>query len=136
MMNIKKQFIKSRIKLEVVSNAPGKLEIYVAQIKKVEQEYKVYEGYAENALLLLKGVKSLQIDYPKGIAAIHYDPKITGPHKVFKWLQVMIDIGIDYYDELKPIWEKQPEVEEAIRVKQIWEKMKPVLEEALSKTIY
>ena len=38
MLGIKKQFIKNMIKLEVVGNAPGKLQIYVAQIKKIEDE--------------------------------------------------------------------------------------------------
>ena len=34
MLGIKKQLIKSMIKLEVVGNAPGRLQVYVAQIKK------------------------------------------------------------------------------------------------------
>ena len=53
MLGIKKQLIKSMIKLEVVGNAPGRLQVYVAQIKKVEDEYKHYEVYAKNAILLL-----------------------------------------------------------------------------------
>ena len=125
MLGIKKQFIKSMIKLEIVSNTPGKLQVYVAQIKKVENEYKQYEYYAENAMMLLKGVESLDVDYQKGVATIKYDPNVVDVQKIYRWLQMMIDIGVDYYDELKPVWEK--EGDEAQKIEVIWQKMKPIL---------
>lgn len=131
MLGIKKQFIKSMIKLEIVSNTPGKLQVYVAQIKKVEDEYKQYEYYAENAMLLLKGVESLDVDYQKGVATIKYDVGIVDVQRIYKWLQMMIDIGIDYYDELKPMWEK--EGDEVQKIEGIWKKMKPVLLVQLAK---
>lgn len=131
MLGIKKQFIKSMIKLEIVSNTPGKLQVYTAQIKKVENEYKQYEYYAENALLLIKGVQSLDVDYQKGLATIKYDPSVVDVQKIYKWLQMMIDIGIDYYDELKPMWEKDGD--ETKKVEAIWQKMKPILLMQLTK---
>lgn len=131
MLGIKKQLIKSMIKLEIVSNTPGKLQVYVAQIKKVENEYKQYEYYAENALMLLKGVQSLDVDYQKGIATIKYDPSVVDVQKIYRWLQMMIDIGIDYYDELKLVWEKDGD--EAQKVEAIWQRMKPVLLVQLTK---
>lgn len=133
MLGIKKQFIKSMIKLEVVSNTPGKLQLYVAQIKKIEDEYKIYEIYAEHALLLLNGVENLQVDYPKGIMTITYDNEIVSVQRIMKWLQLMIDIGVDYYDELKNYWEKQPNVEESVKVDQMWKKMRPILQSSLTK---
>ena len=131
MLGIKKQFIKSMIKLEIVSNTPGKLQVYVAQIKKVEDEYKQYEYYAENAMMLLKGVESLDVDYQKGVATIKYDPSVVDVQKIYRWLQMMIDIGIDYYDELKLVWEKDGD--EAQKVEAIWQRMKPVLLAQLAK---
>lgn len=131
MLGIKKQFIKSMIKLEVVNSTPDKLQIYVAQIKKVEDEYKQYEYYAENALMLLKGVQSLDVDYQKGIATIKYDSQIVNAQKIYRWLQVMIDIGIDYYDDLKPMWEQEGDETQKIEV--IWQRIKPVLLVELSK---
>jgi len=125
MLGIKKQFIKSMIKLEIVSNTPGKLQVYVAQIKKVENEYKQYEYYAENAMMLLKGVESLDVDYQKGVATIKYDSNVVDVQKIYRWLQMMIDIGVDYYDELKPVWENEGDESQKIEI--IWKKMKPIL---------
>ena len=131
MLGIKKQFIKSMIKLEVVGNAPGKLQIYVAQIKKVEDEYKQYEYYAKNAISLLNGVQDLDADYEKGIINIKYDTSKVNAQQIYKWLQIIVDIGVDYYDELKAIWEKDEN--EAQKVEEIWQRMSPVLTKALAK---
>ena len=131
MLGIKKQFIKSMIKLEVVGNAPGKLQIYVAQIKKIEDEYKQYEYYAQNAISLLNGVQDLDADYEKGIINIKYDTAKVNAQQIYKWLQVIVDIGVDYYDELKGIWEKDGDEDQ--KAEEIWQRMRPVLIKALAK---
>ena len=131
MLGIKKQLIKSMIKLEVVGNAPGELQIYVAQIKKVEEEYKHYQIYAEHAIELLKGVQDLDTDYQKGVVTIKYDPNEVNAQQIYKWLQIIIDIGIDYYDDLKLIWEAEGDEDQ--KVEMIWQRMKPVLMKAMAK---
>lgn len=131
MLGIKKQFIKNMIKLEVVSNTPGKLQIYVAQIKKVEDQYKIYEPYGQRAITLLPGTKDITVDYDKGLLTINYDPNQVTVQKVYNWLQVMIDVGIDYYDEIKASWNMQGN--EAENVEKVWQKMKPILVAQLGK---
>ena len=131
MLGIKKQLIKSMIKLEVVGNAPGELQIYVAQIKKVEDEYKHYQIYAEHAIELLKGVQDLDTDYQKGVVTIKYDPNEVNAQQIYKWLQIILDIGIDYYDDLKLMWEAEGDEDQ--KVEMIWQRMKPVLMKAMAK---
>lgn len=131
MLGIKKQFIKNMIKLEVVSNTPGKLQIYVAQIKKVEDEYKRYETYAQKAITLMPGINNIDVDYDKGILMINYDPNQVSVQKVYNWLQVMIDVGIDYYDDIKAGWDMQGN--EGENVEKVWQKMRPVLLAQLGK---
>lgn len=131
MLGIKKQLIKSMIKLEVVGNTPGTLQIYVAQLKKVEEEYKHYQIYAERAILLLKGVQDLDVDYMKGVVTIKYDSDIVNAQQIYKWVQVMIDLGIDYYDELKAIWEKDGDDDK--KAEEIWQRVKPALMTAIAK---
>ena len=104
MLGIKKQIIKNMIKLEVVGNTPGKLQIYIAQIKKVEDEYRKYEPYAVNGLSIMSGIEKLQVDYDKGVATIYYNTEVITAQKVYRWLQLLVDIGLDYYDDLKAKW--------------------------------
>lgn len=129
MLGIKKQFIKSMIKLEVVGNAPGRLQIYVAQIKKIQEEYKHYQVYAENAILMLNGVQDVDVDYLSGVVTIKYNADIVNPQQIYKWIQVIIDLGIDYYDELKAIWEKDGDEDQ--KVEEIWTLVKPALTKAI-----
>ncbi|MBE6023038.1 MAG: hypothetical protein E7231_07370 [Cellulosilyticum sp.] len=131
MLGIKKQLIKSMIKLEVVGNTPGKLQIYVAQLKKIDDEYKHYQAYAENAISLLKGINDFDVDYQKGIVTINYDTSVVNAQQIYRWLQVIVDIGIDYYEELKSVWDK--EGEDAQKVEEIWQRMRPILVAALAK---
>lgn len=131
MLGIKKQLIKSMIKLEVVGNAPGRLQIYVAQLKKIEDEYKRYQVYAENAIALLNGVQDFDVDYLKGIVTIKYDPNVVNAQQIYRWLQVIVDIGIDYYEELKSIWDQEGDEDQ--KVEAIWQRMQPVLVAALAK---
>ena len=130
MLGIKKQLIKSMIKLEVVGNTPGKLQIYVAQIKKVEDEYKHYQAYAEHALSLLNGIEGLDVDYMKGVATIKYDPNVVNAQQIYKWLQLLVDIGVEYYEDVKPIWEKEGDEDQ--KVEEIWQRMKPILMSAVT----
>ena len=125
MFGIKKQFIKNMIKLEVVSNTSGKLEIYISQIKKIEDMYKVYEIYANKAMMLLDGVKSVDVSYDRGLLIINYDETKLNPRQVYGWLQTMVDVGIEYYDEIKQNWNKN--AEESKEVEKIWNKMQPIL---------
>ena len=73
----------------------------------------------------------IAVDYDKGILTINYDPNQLTVQKVYNWLQVMIDVGIDYYDEIKAGWNMQGN--EAEQVEKVWQKMQPVLLSQLSK---
>lgn len=126
MFGLKKQFIKNMIKLEVVENIPDELKLYIAQVRQIEEDYKRHESYAEEAIKTLKGIEKVNVDYDKGVVTIKYDPKIVSVQRVYKWLQRMIDIGLDYYDELKGTWKTDGDQDQNVKV--VWEKMKPVLE--------
>lgn len=131
MLGIKKQLIKSMIKLEVVKNIPGTLQIYVSQIKKADDEYKCYQIYAEKGIEMLNGITHLAVDYPKGIVTVNYDQNVVTAKKIYKWLNTIVDLGVDYYDDLKPIWEG-PGTDDQ-KVEMIWKKVQPILTKALGK---
>ncbi len=131
MLGIKKQFIKNMIKLEVVANTPGKLQLYIAQIKKADDEYKKYQAYVERGIKLMKGIEDVQVDYEKGLLTIYYNPEVVSVQKVYKWLQVLVDIGIDYYDSLKASWDKNEDNDAQVEL--FWQKMKPILLTELTK---
>lgn len=131
MLGIKKQIIKNMIKLEVVKNDPGCLKIYVSQIKKADDEYKHYQIYAEKGIEMLKGITNLSVDYPNGVVTVNYDTKVVTANTIYKWLNKIVDLGVDYYDDLKPIWEGPGSDDQ--KVEMIWKKVQPILAVALKK---
>lgn len=124
MFGLKKHIIKSMIKMDVVNNLPGKLEIYVAQISQIEDEYKAYQHFAVDAIKLLKGVQNVSVNYETGILSIAYDNNVVSAQKIYAWLDTIIDIAIDHKDFIKDNWEKD--------VNMVWQKMQPILLKGLN----
>lgn len=80
---------------------------------------------------MLNGITHLAVDYPKGIVTVNYDQNVVTAKKIYKWLNTIVDLGVDYYDDLKPIWEG-PGTDDQ-KVEMIWKKVQPILTKALGK---
>lgn len=124
MFGLKKHFIKSMIKIDVVNNIPGSLTLHAAQISQVEDEYKSYEHFAIDALKLLKGINSVKVDYENGLVTIKYNNEIVTAGDIQNWIDAIVDVVIDNKDFIKDNWEKD--------VNLVWDKMKPILLQSLN----
>ncbi len=129
MLGIKKSIIKSMFKYEVVGNKPGDLQISVPKLKKVEEEDKKYAIYGERALKYLDGVQDVKIDYAKGLVDVIYDITKTTGRKIYKWIEIVVDLTIDNYEDYKDIWSKENLTDEDI------EKLWKIAEVFLAKNI-
>lgn len=123
-MNVlKKQFIKSMIKLTVIENTPGLLKIHIAKVSELDKVYKMYDKYILEAVNLLTGVEAVSIDYEKSILVIQYEDKTVKPLRVYHWIQTILDTTIDHLDFIKKYGESHTDYVTA--------KLKPVLQEQL-----
>ena len=120
MFGLKKNIIKSMIKVETISNEPGELKLFVKQIGEIEDEYKSYEHFALDALKILDGIKKVNVDYDRALITIIYDENIVSVGQIYKWIDILIDISLDYKDFIKDNWEKD--------VNMVWTKLRPILE--------
>lgn len=130
MFGIKKQLIKNAIKLEVVQSIPGKLVIYVAQIKKLDEAYKKYFPYVEEGIKFLKGIESVMVDYEKGLVSIKYDTDEVSAQKIYHWLTALVNRGVDEYEDVKKQFSKADFEEDKLdqTVEKIWQQVvKPAL---------
>lgn len=130
MFGIKKQLIKNAIKLEVVQSTPGKLVIYVAQIKKLEEEYKKYVPYAVEGIKFLEGIQNVTVDYEKGLVNIKYDIDKVSAQKIYKWLNALVNRGVDEYENVKKQFPKEDFETDKLdeNVEKIWQLVvKPAL---------
>ena len=98
MNKLKKQFIKSFIKLTVIENKPNILKVHVAKLSELDEKYKIYGRYLEDAIKLLKGIHSTHIDYEHSVIVIHYDEKSVTSQKVYYWMKLILDVTVDHLE--------------------------------------
>lgn len=120
MFGLKKNFIKSRIKIETISNTPGELKLFAKQLAEIEDEYKAYEHFVLDALKILGGIKRVNVDYDRALVTITYSENEVSADQIYKWIDILVDISLDNKEFIKDNWEKDANM--------VWAKLRPVLE--------
>ncbi len=124
MFGFKKNLIKSMIKIETISNEPGELKLYAKQITDIEDEYKNYEHFVLEAIQMLKGINKVNVDYDRGLVTIMYNETQVSAEEIYRWIDILIDISLDYKEFIKDNWEKD--------VNLVWAKLRPILEKRVA----
>ncbi len=104
-MSLKKQFIKSQLKLKLVSNTPGQLKIKIGALPRLENTYKGFEGQVVTLLKLLEGVTDVQTVFDTGVITLTYDADRLTDRQVMQWINVFIDTAIDNMQFIASNWE-------------------------------
>lgn len=95
MFGLKKQLIKNLIKFNVIENSSGLLKIQIERLSEIDNQFKIYEKYAAEAVKLLNGVEKIDTDYDKNTVTISYDRNRVTAQKIYSWLQVILDVTLD-----------------------------------------
>lgn len=119
MFGLKKNIIKSMIKIETVSSTPGELKLYAKQIADIDEEYKSYEHFVLDAIKVLEGITGVAVDYNQAIVTIKYNPNELDAAQIYKWIDILVDISLDNKEFIKDNWEKD--------VNLVWAKLNPIL---------
>lgn len=105
MIGLKKQLVKSFINPKVVSNKPGELIIQSNAVAKIDEEIKIYEKQAAELVKLLDGIEEVTINYQLNRIAIRYDVNKLTPYQVMRWVEIVIDVSIEYLEIIQDNWE-------------------------------
>ncbi|MEG0708223.1 MAG: hypothetical protein RR324_05390 [Cellulosilyticaceae bacterium] len=105
MIGLKKQLVKSFINLKVVSNKPGELIIQSNAMTKIDEGFKIYDKEGIELVKLLDGIQDVTADYQLTRITIKYDISKLTPHKVMKWVEIIIDVSLEYLEVIKEKWE-------------------------------
>lgn len=101
MKGLKKQLVKSFINLRVVSSVPGEIVIQSNAIAKIGEEFQGYDKQVESLALLLEGIQEVSVDYKANKIKIKYDTNKLTPKKILKWVEIIIDVAIDYLEVIQ-----------------------------------
>lgn len=105
MTGLKKQLVKSFINLKVVSNKPGELIIQSNAMTKIDEGFKIYDKEGVDLVKLLEGIQDITADYQLNRITIKYDVSKLTPQKVMKWVEVIIDVSLEYLEVIQEYWE-------------------------------
>lgn len=109
-MFFKNQFIKNYLKIQVVGQAPGLLEIQISNLSKLDKEYQGLEDEVKEFIQLLPGIEDLQTDFNTGRIKIYFDQNKLMARRVLGWINYIIDVAIAHFDFIKNNWEQSPEL--------------------------
>ena len=109
-MFFKNQFIKNYLKIQVVGQAPGLLEIQISNLSKLDKEYQGLEDEVKELIQLLPGIEDLQTDFNTGRIKIYFDQNKLMARRVLGWINYIIDVAIAHFDFIKNNWEQSPEL--------------------------
>ena len=109
-MFFKNQFIKNYLKIQVVGQAPGLLEIQISNLSKLDKEYQGLEDEVKELIKLLPGIEDLQTDFNTGRIKIYFDQNKLMARRVLGWINYIIDVAIAHFDFIKNNWEQSPEL--------------------------
>ena len=102
-MSLKKQIIKNYIKMQLLSNEPGKLHLKMANLASLNKDYVEFAPYVYEAIKMLKGVDDIQVDFNTGEVIVLYSDPLK-PEQIIRWINVIIDTAIDYMDFIAAKW--------------------------------
>lgn len=109
MNGLKKQLIKSFINIRIVSSTPGEIVLQTNALTKIGEEFKNYDKQVESLALVLDGIQEVVADYQTNRITIKYDSVKLTPKKVLKWVEIMIDVGIEYLEVIQKYGESNPD---------------------------
>lgn len=102
-MSLKKQIIKNYIKMQLLSNEPGKLHLKMANLASLSKDYVEFAPYVYDAIKMLKGVDDIEVDFNTGEVIVLYSDRLK-PEQIIRWINVIIDTAIDYMDFIASKW--------------------------------
>ena len=102
-MSLKKQIIKNYIKMQLLSNEPGKLHLKMANLASLSKDYVEFAPYVYDAIKMLKGVDDIEVNFNTGEVIVLYSDRLK-PEQIIRWINVIIDTAIDYMDFIASKW--------------------------------
>lgn len=104
-MSLKKQLIKNYLKMQLISNDVGKLQIRIGNLPQLDEKYKMFQENVIQLIKILPGIGNIDTNFKTGDVVINYNPSMLQPQQVIKWINVVIDVAIDQMKFISTYWE-------------------------------
>ena len=115
MNKIQETFLRVCLKPAVTSNLPGRLRLKFSKYKMLPKEAEPYLHYANDVMAMLPGVKDSVINARIGTALVLYDAQTTSSRQILRWVDIVVDTGLEIAKEIKPEEADEKQLEQVVR---------------------
>lgn len=83
------------LEFKVIERSPGRIILKFNAPEIIYNQLEAYDKYFKVAILLLDGINEVEFNYNIGTFFILYDKEKTREDKIFKWVNKIIEVGIE-----------------------------------------
>ena len=120
---IPKIVLKKLLEFQVIESTPGRISLKSNAPEIIYNQLEPYDKYFKVAILLLDGIDKVEFNYNIGTLYILYDIKRIDEDKVLKWVNKIIEIGVENQETIEEYSNTDIEYLEILLEKQLKEEL-------------
>ena len=108
-------FLRHCLKPRVECDLPGRLRISFSKYHLLPKEALPYLHYVQDVLTMLPGVTDVTVNARIGTALVLYDAQTTSSRQILRWVDIVVDTGLEIAKEIKPEEVNEQKLEQIVR---------------------
>ena len=108
-------FLRHCLKPRVECDLPGRLRMRFRHSEQLSKEALPYLHYVQDVLTMLPGVTDVTVNARIGTALVLYDAQTTSSRQILRWVDIVVDTGLEIAKEIKPEEVDEQKLEQIVR---------------------
>ena len=108
-------FLRHCLKPRVECDLPGRLRLRFRHSEQLPKEALPYLHYVQDVLKMLPGVTEITVNARIGTVLVIYDAGTTNTRQILRWVDIVVDTGLEIAKEIKPEEVDEESLERVVR---------------------
>ena len=108
-------FLRHCLKPRVECDLPGRLRLRFRHSEQLPKEALSYLHYVQDVLKMLPGVTEVTVNARIGTVLVIYDAGTTNTRQILRWVDIVVDTGLEIAREIKPEEVDEESLERVVR---------------------
>lgn len=108
-------FLRHCLKPRVECDLPGRLRLRFRHSEQLPKEALPYLHYVQDVLKMLPGVTEVTVNARIGTVLVIYDASATNTRQILRWVDIVVDTGLEIAKEIKPEEVDEESLERVVR---------------------
>lgn len=108
-------FLRHCLKPRVECDLPGRLRLRFRHSEQLPKEALPYLHYVQDVLKMLPGVTEVTVNARIGTVLVIYDAGATNTRQILRWVDIVVDTGLEIAKEIKPEEVDEESLERVVR---------------------